>query len=166
MDEKEQTNQIWGHVLTVIGIVAACGWIIYESLKMSVDSLDKGIAEIYTIPGLLPLIIASLVLGLSVFVLLHYLKKISFREYEWAGALKTLYVPTLVFSMLFLYIFILIPKVPFVLATIIFTSLFMAVFNASSVLRISISSLVYSVLVVYFFIKVVGTRFPVTLLNF
>lgn len=166
MDEKEQNNHIWGHILTAVGIVVACGWIIYESLKMSGDSLEKGIAEIYTVPGLLPLVIASLVVGLSLFVFLYYLRRISFREYEWARALKTLYVPALVFSMLFLYIFILIPNVPFVLATIIFTSLFMAVFNASSVLKITISSLVYSVLVVYFFIKVVGTRFPVTLLNF
>ena len=166
MDERGQNNQIWGHVLTAVGIAAACGWIIYESLRMSRDSLEKGIAELYTVPGLLPLVIASLVLGLCMFVLLHYLRKISIREYEWTRALKSLYVPVLVFSMLFLYIFILIPNVPFVLATIIFTSLFMAVFNATSVLKITISSLVYSVLVVYFFIKVVGTRFPVTLLNF
>ena len=165
MEDREQNNQIWGHVLTALGIATACGWIIFESLKMSRDSLDKGIAELYTVPGLLPLVIASLVVGLSLFVLLYYLRRISFREYAWARAVKTLYVPVLVFSMLFLYIFILIPNVPFVLATIVFTSLFMAVFNATSILKISISSLVYSVLVVYFFIKVVGTRFPVTLLN-
>ena len=166
MDDKEQTNQIWGHILTAVGILAACGWIIYESLRMSGDSLEKGVAELYTVPGLLPLVIASLVVGLSLFVILYYLRKISLGDFEWARALKTLYEPALVFSMLFLYIFILIPNVPFVMATIIFTSLFMAVFNASSVLKIIISSLVYSVLLVYFFIKVVGTRFPVTLLNF
>jgi hypothetical protein len=166
VDRKEHTNQIRGHVLTAVGILAACGWIIYESLRMSRDSLEKGVAELYTVPGLLPLVIGTLVVGLSLFVILYYLRRISLGDFEWARVLKTMYVPVLVFSMLFLYIFILIPNVPFVLATIIFTSLFMAVFNASSVLKISISSLVYSVLVVYFFIKVVGTRFPVTLLNF
>ena len=161
-----RTTSIRSNILTAIGIIMVAAWVVIESVRMSKNALDNGVAKLYTVPGLLPFIIAVITIGMSISVVLAYMPKIKSTKVDIKQTLKSLYAPFLVFGLLYLYIYILIPNAPFVLGTIIFTSLFMAAVNAASVFKIAIISVVYSVLIVFFFIKVVGVQFPVSILNF
>ena len=163
MSTKKLIN-IGSNILTAIGIIIFCVWVVIKSVGMSKNALDNGVAKIYTVPGLLPFIIAIITIGMSISVVLSYLPQIKSTKVDIKNTLKSLYAPFLVFGLLYFYIFILIPNTPFVLGTIIFTSLFMTAINAASVFKIAIISVVYSVLIVYFFIKVVGVQFPVSIL--
>lgn len=165
MKTKDNIN-LWSNILTISGIIAVCFWIIIESVKMSKEAIENGTAKLYSAPGLLPFVIAFFTIILSVFILIHYSKKRPNKKIKLKQLYESLKNPLIVFGLLFLYIYILIPKVPFVISTIIFTSLIMTVFNAASILKIIIISLIYSLMVVYFFIKVVGVNFPYSLFNF
>jgi hypothetical protein len=165
MSAKEAAN-IRTNIFTAIGIIIVCAWVVIGSVEMSKRALDQGVAKIYTVPGLLPFIIAIITMGMSIYVVLAYLPKIKSTRIDFKKALESMYAPLLVFGLLFFYVFILIPHTPFVLGTIIFTSLFMAAVNATSVFKIAIISVVYSVLIVLFFTTVVGVQFPVSILNF
>jgi hypothetical protein len=165
MTEMKSIN-IRTNIVTAIGIIIVCVWIVIRSIEMSKKALDSGVAKIYTVPGLLPFIIAIITIATSLYVVFAYWSDTKSFKIDFRNTLKSMYAPLLVFGLLFFYVYILIPNVPFVLSTIIFTSLFMALVNATSVLKITIISVLYSFLIVYFFTRVVGVQFPVSILNF
>jgi len=73
------------------------------------------------------------------------------------------FTPTIIMGMLCTYVFILVERIPFTIATFVFVTLLMTIFKATRIHWIIVIGALYSVAIVYFFTTVVGTQFPISL---
>jgi len=149
--------------------IAGSLWTAYESFRMSREVYTKGLANLYTVPGLFPFIVSVAILGCSIYVFLNALRV--------GGDLKFLlpsnimksfnsleaFTPTIVFVALVVYVYILAERISFDIATFIFVAFLMAVFKAAKLIWIIVISALYAAVIVFFFSEVVGTSFPVSI---
>lgn len=151
----------------LIGIFGYTAW---DSYRMSAERIGKKMATLYTAPGLIPFIVSTLIIICSGAVIVHAyrsggrLRLAAFLEGA-KGALRSEKGRStiIVFLFLFAYIFILIGNVPFVYATLIYVLLSLFTFRAGRPVTLTIIGVLYSVGVVMFFARIVGTGFPVGL---
>lgn len=168
MEEKENKTSIRDADI-VLGIVLFIffGWTAWKSILMSKERIDKGMATVYTAPGLMPFIISILLLFCLVYIIVYSLKNgghIRIKEYPKIIKNSLLQEKTrsvlLVFFLLFVYVFILIGRVPFIPATIIYVLAFLFLFKAGKPIVLILTGVLFSVAVVYFFNLTVRTIFP------
>ncbi len=116
------------------------------SLVMIVRSYYIGVevgGELYASPGMLPMVLALLLLLTSVMLLRRSIRSVGFGQnvagfLSWFdGFRKTPMVREMMFGALFLasYTFILAPRLPFWASTSIFLILVMAILKATSILK-------------------------------
>jgi hypothetical protein len=158
-------------ILISMALIAGCLWTAYESVRMSYRAYSRGFARLYTVPGLLPLIVSIAIIVCASLVIIR-----AFRD---GGDLKFLHPQRLqrvfshfqawtaifVMGLLGLYVFLAIEYLPFTLATMLFLIAFMLIFRATKPVWILVISGLYAVAITYFFVTVVGTRFPVMFLD-
>jgi len=170
-DEKEKKLSIRDADI-VLGIVLILffSWTAAESIRMSKERIDKGMATVYTAPGLMPLVISVLILVCVTYVVVYAFRnggRIRIKEYFqiFKGSLsdEKTQATLLEFFLLSAYVFLLIGRLPFIPATIIFVLVSLFVFKAGKPLTLILIGVPFSVAVVYFFYRVVGTVFPVGL---
>jgi hypothetical protein len=156
-------------IIIIILLILGTSWSAYESLRMSYEVYSKGQANLYTVPGLLPFIVSICILGSSIWVLINAiraggnLKFLSPRSIKKTFSKFEAFIPTIVMGLMWIYVFIFINRIPFLISTFIFITLFMIIFKATQLIRILLISALYSATIVYFFTKVVGTQFPIPL---
>ena len=171
MEEKEEKNKKLSmrDMDIILGLVffGFFGWTAYEAIRMSKERMDKGMATIYTAPGLMPLIMSILILICVTYVIIYAFKqggRIRIKEYLHFFKSSFLDEKTrttlLVFLSIFVYIFILIGRIPFIPATIIYVLASYYIFKAGKPLPLIIIGVTFSVGIVCFFHSVVGTYFP------
>ena len=167
-DEREKKLSI-RDVDIILGIIlfAFFSWTAYEAIRMSKERIDKGMATLYTAPGLMPFIMSLLILICVVYVIIYAFRhggRIRTREYFhlFKSSLSDEKTRTtlLVFFLIFVYIFILIGRIPFIPATIIYVLASYFIFKAGKPLHLIIIGVSFSVGIVYFFYRIVGTYFP------
>jgi hypothetical protein len=168
LDEKTKRIRDGDLVISSLFILGSL-WTAYESLRMSYERYSQGLATLYTVPGLSPLIISLCILGCSVVVLVNAIRVGGDLKFLALRALKRTFsniralTPTIIVCLLCIYVFIFVERFPFSIATFIFIIIFMSLFRAARVYWIILIAALYSVAIVYFFSTVVGTRFPVSL---
>lgn len=168
LDQKTKKIRDADIIISILLILGST-WSAYESFRMSYEVYSKGLANLYTVPGLLPFIVSICILALSTWVLINAikvggdLKFLSPRFIKNTFSNFNAFVPTIVMGLMWIYVFIFINRIPFIIATFIFILLFMIIFKAAQWIRILLISALYSAAVVYFFAKIVGTQFPIPL---
>lgn len=149
--------------------IAGSLWTAYESFRMSHEVYSKGLANLYTVPGLFPFIVSVAILGCSIYVFINALRVGGDLKFLMPSKIKAsfssleAFTPTIVFAALAVYVFILAERVSFDIATFIFVASLMAVFRAAKPIWIIIISAIYASAIVYFFGEIVGTSFPVSI---
>lgn len=170
LDEKTKKVRDGDIVISTCFIIGSL-WTAYESIRMSHEMYTKGLATLYTVPGLFPLIVSLAILGCSISVLLNAVRVGGDLKFLSAASLKKTFsnfdafIPAIVFGFMIIYVFILIERLPFVIGTFIFITAMMAVFKAAKGVWIVCISAIYSLIVVYFFTTVVSTSFPISLFS-
>lgn len=168
MEEKEKKLSVHD-IDMILGIVLFIffGWTAWKSVLMSKERIDKGLATIYTAPGLMPFIISILLLLCLAYIVVYSFKaggRIRIKEYPQilknSLSRETTRSALLVFFLLFVYIFILIGRIPFIPATLIYVFAFLFLFKAGKPIVLILVGLFFSVAVVYFFYLAVNTIFP------
>lgn len=168
LDEKTKKIRDADIIISTIFIVGS-GWSAYESLRMSHEMYSRGLATLYTVPGLSPFIVSICILVCSVVVLVNAIRVGGDLKFLFPAALKKTFsslqafTPTIIMGMLCTYVFILVQRIPFTIATFVFITLLMTIFKATKVHWIIVIGVLYSVAIVYFFTTVVGTQFPIYL---
>ena len=156
----------------VLGIIlfGFFGWTAFESFRMSKERIDKGMATIYTAPGLVPLVISVLLLICIAYVIVYSFKKGgSIRVKDYLQFIKNSFSREetrstfMVFLLLIVYIYLLIGKIPFIPATLIYMLSFLFLMKAGKPIVITVIGVFFSVAIVLFFYWTVGTYFPVGL---
>ena len=144
-------------------------WFAYDSLRIIIETVRSGHATISTSPGLMPLIISVLIVITSISVLLHairsgarptFLKPAVIRE--WVSSFEN-WTPLVVMLYFLIYVFGLIGRVPFVVATISFGVVMMITFRATKLIWILLINVCYTVFVIYCFTNFAYTKFPMNL---
>jgi len=170
LDEKTKKIRDGDIVISTVFIIGSL-WTAYESIRMSHEMYTKGLATLYTVPGLFPLIVSLAILGCSISVLLNAFKVGGDLKFLSVTSLKRTFsdfeafIPAIVFGLMIIYVFILIERLPFVVGTFIFITSMMVVFKAAKSIWIVCISAIYSLIVVYFFTTVVSTSFPISLFS-
>lgn len=147
-------------------MILGSSWAVYESLRMSHEVYSKGQATLYTVPGLLPFIVSVCILGCSIWILINAIRAGGDLKFLSPSALKRTFssfkafIPTIVMGLMWIYVFIFVGRIHFIIATFLFISIFMVAFKATRLIRILLTSALFSLAIVYFFSKVVGTQFP------
>jgi hypothetical protein len=168
LDKKTKKMRDGDIVISTFFIVGSL-WTAYESIRMSYEMYSKGLATLYTVPGLFPLIVSIAILGCSISVLLNALRVGGDLKFLSPDSLKKTFsdfeafIPAIVFGLLAVYVFVLVERVPFVIGTFLFISTMMVIFKAAKGIWIVSISAIYSLIAVYFFTAVVGTSFPISL---
>lgn len=158
-------------ILLSCGLIGIFGYTAWDSYRMSAERIGKKMATLSTAPGLMPFIVSILIIVCSVSVITHAARSGGRlrRPTDYFGALRGVFKDetgrsTLtIFSLLFLYIFGFIGNIPFVFATLLYVLLSLFVFKAGKPAGLVAIGVLYSVGVVLFFAKIVGTSFPVGL---
>ncbi len=149
-------------------MILGAGWTAWESIRMSVETYRKGNATIFTVPGLFPFIVSLAIIVSSTIVLAHAFRRGGSLDFLKRENLERIvrtpqsWVFPAVLGILAIYVWILIPHLPFTIATILVVIGFMLLFRPAKIRRSLLIGAVYSVIVVWFFATVVGTRFPFT----
>lgn len=170
LDEKIKKIRDGDIVISTLFIIGSL-WVAYESIRMSYEMYSKGLATLYTVPGLFPLIVSIAIFGCSISVLLNALKVGGDLKFLSVTSLRKTFsdfdafIPAIVFGLMVIYVFILVERLPFVIGTFIFITAMMAIFKAAKGVWIVCISTIYSLIVVYFFTTVVGTSFPISLFS-
>lgn len=156
-----------GDILISAFMIVASLWSAYESFRMSLEVHSKGLANLYTVPGLFPFIVSIAILGCSIDVLVHALRVGGDLKFLRISSLKKTFsnmeafTPLIIFGSLFVYVFFLAEWVSFEVATFIFVFFIMILFKAAKLFWAVTISLLYAFAIVYFFYEVVGISFPV-----
>jgi len=165
-DRKKLSIRDIDMILGII-LIIIFGWTAIESIRMSKERMDKGMATLYTAPGLMPFIISILIIACIAYVIYYSYKKGGrLRIKEYPRLLKNSLMQEkarsvlLIFFLLFAYIYILIGRIPFIPATIIYVLAFLFVFKAGKPIVLILVGIAFSVGVVYFFYLTVSTVFP------
>lgn len=155
-----------GELVISVALMAGSVWTFYQGIIMSIDIYRRVQPPIYTLPGVLPMIVSTLILLASIKVLRYAMAHgASFR------ALKSMWIKlpekgsetatvTLVLGWMAIYVLVLIEYLPFEIATFVFTFVLMWLNKAATLWKMVVISLVFSVVVTYFFAEVVRTPFP------
>ncbi|MBN2437356.1 MAG: tripartite tricarboxylate transporter TctB family protein [Deltaproteobacteria bacterium] len=144
------------HILFSVALILAAIYIIIDSLKMSIPLMERGQATILDIPGLTPIICSLLLIILSLVVIVS--------AWRSGGTLKHLVSPDVrkalggreaivvykVFTLLLLYVYLLLPFLPYWASTFLFMVVFMLSFRVFSWKTILISFLVAILIKVIF----------------
>lgn len=155
-----------GDILISAFMIVASLWSAYESFRMSLEVYSKGLANLYTVPGLLPFFVSVAILGCSINVFVHAIRVGGDLKFLRISSLKKsfsnmeAFTPFIVFGSIFVYVFILAENIPFEVATFIFVFFIMILFKSAKLLWAAIISLLYALAIVYFFYEVVGISFP------
>jgi len=168
LDEKTKKIRDADIPISIIFILGTI-WTAYESIRMSYEMYSKGLATLYTVPGLFPFIVSVCILICSIVVLVNAVSVGGDIKFLSPDALKKTFTslqaftPTIVMGLMVIYVFLLADRIPFVIATFIFIFLLMTIFKATKIIWIILIGASYSVAIVYFFTTVVGTQFPISL---
>lgn len=168
LDQKTKKIRDADIIISLL-LILGSAWFAYESLRMSYEVYSKGQATLCTVPGLLPFIVSTCILGSSIWVLINAirvggnLKFLSPRAIKNTFSNSKAFIPTIIMGLMWVYVFVFIDRIPFIIATFVFITLFMTIFKATQWIRILLISALYSAAIVYFFTKVVGTQFPIPL---
>jgi len=169
-DERKKLSIRDIDILLGIVLVGFFTWTAVKSILMSRERIDKGMATVYTAPGLMPFIISTLIIICLIYVLVYAFKnggRFRFREYfqifKKSLSDEKTKATLLEFFLFFVYVFVLIGKLPFIPATIIYVLICLFIFKAGKPLSLIVIGVTYSIGVVLFFYRVVGTVFPVGL---
>jgi len=168
LDEKTK-NMRDGDIIISILLILVSIWTAYESLRMSYEMYSRGLADFYTVPGLSPFIVSVLILICAIVVLVNAIRVGGDLKFLSPTVLKKTFssletfTPIIVIGLMWIYVFILVDRIPFTIATFIFIVLLMVIFKATRLIWTLLISALYSVAIVYFFAKIVGTIFPITL---
>ena len=144
-------------------------WFMYRSVVMSIIVRRRTGATIYTLPGMFPFIVSLLIFICSLSVVVFVLRKnILLPKITGAairGMLENRELRIFLFTMgwMFVYVVLLIPYIPFEIATFVFITTLFLVFRAAKPAWSVLIGLLFSIVVVYFFTAVVRTPFPHTL---
>ena len=153
------------HILFSIALILVSIYIIIDSLKMSLPLIEKGQATILDMPGLSPIICSLLLIVLSLVVIVS--------AWRSGGTLKYLASPDVrkalidreaiavykVFALLLLYVYLLLPFLPYWASTFLFMVVFMLSFRVFSwkTVLISIST---ALLIMVIFGNLFGVNLP------
>jgi hypothetical protein len=153
------------HILFSTALILASIYIIIDSLQMSIPLIERGQATILDMPGLSPIICALLLIGLSIVMIrsasrsggtLKYLASPEMRKALIGHEAITVYK---VFALLLLYVYGLMPFLPYWASTFLFMVVFMLSFRVFSWKTIVISiSTALSIMVI--FGKLFGVNLP------
>lgn len=163
-DQERHQGELVISILLMIGSI----WVIYESIVMSVDVYRRVQPDPYTLPGILPFIAAILIFTSSIRVLIYARKngaRLSYFKPERLKAMVThpdFKVMITILGWMAIYVTILIRILPFEIATFLFILLLLLVYKATSLWKSLLISLIFSVVVTYFFAAVVRTPFPIS----
>ena len=154
----ETDRKAWytSHILFSIALILASIYIIIDSLKMSIPLIEKGQATILDMPGLSPIICSLLLIGLSIVMIrsawrsggtLRYLASAEIRKALIGPEAIVVYK---VFALFLLYVYALIPFLPYWASTFLFMVVFMLSFRVFSWKTILISiSTALSIMVIF-----------------
>ena len=166
--DKKTKKMRDGDILISSVMIVGSLWTAYESFRMSHEMYTKGLATLYTVPGLFPFIVSIAILGCSVAVLLNAFREGGDLKYLRLSSLKKSFsnfdalIPTIVFLLMGIYVFVMAERIPFEIATFTFVAVTLITFKAAKgVWAITISA-IYSLVIVIFFTVIVGTSFPVS----
>lgn len=146
-------------------------WLAIDSFLMSRETILSGESTVATSPGLLPIIISSLIVICSVSVLLNAIRSgadLSFLKPSALGPIASKFenwTSLIVMAMFAIYIFVLIGRIPFIAATILFGVSMMLVFKAAKPIWVFVIVGVYSLVVIYSFSELAATQFPLGIFN-
>jgi len=169
-EDKKKLSIRDGDIILGIIFLLFFSWTALESIRMSRERIDKGMATVYTAPGLMPLIISVMILVCAIYVVVYAFMhggRLRFREYfsifKNSLSEEKTRATLLEFFLFFVFIFLLVGHIPFIPATIIYVLICLFVFKAGKPVPMILIGVAYSIGIVYFFSVVVGTVFPVGL---
>ena len=167
-DDKVRTIRQADLVVSPLMIIGGL-WFAYDSIMISIETIRSGHATISTSPGLMPLIISTLIVITSISVLINAIRsgaQPTFLRSEvirkWAGSFEN-WTPLVVMAYFLIYVFGLIGRVPFVFATIAFGITMMVTFRATKLIWIFLINICYATFVIYCFTNFAYTKFPMNL---
>lgn len=160
---KKKGEVILSSIFVLISI-----WLMYRSVVMSIIIHQRTEAAIYTLPGMFPFIVSMLIFFCSLSIILKRFKEgFSFGRVSLKRTMKTIFegdarVFLITMGSMLIYVGLLIPFLPFEIATFVFVLVLFRIFKAAKLVPSLIISLTFSVVVVFFFAVVVRTPFPHT----
>jgi hypothetical protein len=163
--ETDRKSWYTCHILFSIVLILASIYIIIDSLQMSIPFIERGQATIMDMPGLSPMICSLLLIGLSIVMIrsawrsggtLKHLASPEVRKGLIGKEATTVYK---VFALLLLYVYVLMPLLPYWASTFLFMVVFMLSFRVFSwkTILISIST---ALLIMVIFGKLFGVNLP------
>lgn len=163
--ESDRKSWYTGHILFSIALILISIYIIIDSLKMSIPLIEKGHATILDMPGLSPIVCSSLLIILSLIVAVSAwrsggsLKHLASPDVRKALTGREAIVVYKVFALLLLYVYLLLPLLPYWISTSLFMIIFMLSFRLFSwkTVLISIST---ALLITVIFGKLFGINLP------
>jgi hypothetical protein len=163
----ETDRKAWytSHILFSTALILASIYIIIDSLKMSIPLIEKGQATILDMPGLSPIICSLLLIILSLIVIVSAwrsggtLKYLVSSDVRQALIGREALVVYKVFTLLLLYVYLLLPLLPYWASTFLFMVVFMLSFRVFSwkTILISIST---ALLIMVIFGNLFGINLP------
>lgn len=170
LDEKTKRIRRGDLIISPVMIVGGL-WFAYDSFMMSYGTIQSGEATIPTSPGLLPFLISLLIVACSVAVLRNAIRSgadLSFLAPEVIKRVASKFenwTALLVMAMFAVYVFVLIGRIPFIAATILFGVAMMGVFKAAKPIWIAVITVTYATIVVYCFSTFAATQFPMSVFS-
>jgi hypothetical protein len=161
--KNSQADLIIGILLIIVNI-----WVAYESVHMSIVIYQKTGGTIYTVPGLFPFIVSVILIICALRVITRAvasgatLKSFSIEQFKNTLKDRDSYTMIIVIAWMAIFVLILIRIMPFEIATAGFILFLLLMFRATSLWKAILISIVYASAVVFFFARVVGTRFPMS----
>jgi hypothetical protein len=163
--ETDRKSWYTCHILFGLGLILASVYVIVDSLKMSLPLIEKGQATPLDMPGLSPIVCSALLILLSLVVIasarrnggtLKHLLSPEVRNALVRGEAVVVYK---VFSLMLLYIYGLLPHLPYWASTSLFMVVFMAVFRVFS-WRTIVISISTALLIMVIFGHLFGINLP------
>lgn len=163
--ETDRKSWYTCHILFSIALILVSIFIIIDSLKMSLPLIGKGQATILDMPGLSPIVCSLLLIALSLVVIVSAwrnggtLKHLASPEVRKAMVGREAIVVYKVFALLLLYVYLLMPLLPYWASTFLFMIVFMLSFRVFSwkTVLISIST---ALLIMVIFGNLFGINLP------
>lgn len=163
--ETDRKSWYTCHILFSMALILASIYIIIDSLQMSIPMIERGQAAITDMPGLTPIICSVLLIILSLFMIrdawrsggtLKHLASLEVRKGLIGPEAIAVYK---VFALFLLYVYVLMPLLPYWASTFLFMVVFMLSFKAFSWKTILIS-IVTSVSIMVIFGKLFQVNLP------
>ena len=163
--ETDRKSWYMCHIFFSIALILVSIYIIIDSLKMSIPMIEKGQATILDMPGLSPMLCSLLLIILSLVMIVSAwrsggtLKHLASPDVRKALVGREAIVVYKVFALLLIYVFLLLPFLPYWVSTSLFMVLFMLSFRVFSWKTVLISiSTALSIMVI--FGKLFGINLP------